>query len=224
MRSCEIAIALALAACQSSPTRTHSPPERDPMTTAPSAPADVDAVLALVDASQRDAARALLVERVLPPALAAAGGDAAHVRAELIALLDATPAAARLDELRAEALRAEVRELAIAALAVAKARYLADHPDRAARVGEAIDARVQALRALTPAALAAEVEQRTAQLDAWERAAADRPDVARGYRRAALEARGSLDRARTGSFTSAAGALHQFLVSAGEKPTFLDEF
>lgn len=195
------------------------------MTTAPSAsPADVDAVLALIDPAQRDAARALLVERVLPPALAAAGDDAAHVRAALVELLTATPATARLDELRAEALRAEVRELAIVALALAKARYLADHPDRAARVGDALDARVRALGALTPAARVAEVERRIGQLDAWERAAADRPEVARGYRQAAREARGSLERARTGSFTSAAGSLHQFLERAGETPRLIDDF
>jgi hypothetical protein len=182
-----------------------------------------------VPAPDRAEAHALLLDEILPRELQGLPHHpkprrlAETVYGDVADVLRAADGAARLQVLRARASAAVVREQAVAALALAIARYLASHPAPSPAAMRWIDPLIDAKRALGLEGIEREASRRLSELEAWEsQSQAVFPDVYRAYRRDAQHARLALQSARSGSFASASGALHDFLVDAGEPVQQLD--
>ena len=76
--------------------------------------------------------------------------------------------------------------------------------------------------ALSPAQALAEVDKVRTAWDAWDRRAKRFPRCTDGHRLDGFHARTALGSARSGSFASASGPFHAFLIQAGESPSLLD--
>jgi hypothetical protein len=145
------------------------------------------------------------------------------VYGDLADALRTSAAADRIQVLRAYAAAAAVREQAVAALALAIARYVTDHPAASPAALRWIDPLIDAKRALGLEGIKTEASRRLSELDAWEERSQEVfPDVYRTHRRQAQQARLALQSARSGSFATASGSLRDFLVDAGEPVQELD--
>ncbi len=195
----------------------------------PSIQTMADLLAGSVPAPDRAEARALLATEILPRELMGLPHHskprrlAETVYGDLADALRASGEADRVQVLRAQAAAAAVREQAVVALALAIARYMTDHPAPSPAVQRWIDPLIEARRALGLEGIKAEASRRLSELDAWEqRSQAVFPDVYRAHRLQAQHARLALQSARSGSFASASGSLHDFLVDAGEPVQELD--
>jgi hypothetical protein len=183
---------------------------------------------AALPASQREEGERLIAQRILPPALAEAPdrpGFAERVHARVTERLAATGPEERLDGLCALAGEIEMEDLSRAAIALAIARFLhGGHPlSDAAR--KWITPEIERLRDRPLDDIEEEAALREEILEDWQRwAQAEQPSVWAGYRTLALHARYALASARTGSFETSSGGLHDFLEDAGAPTQHFDVF
>lgn len=181
-----------------------------------------------VPAPQRAAAIALLEQRILPWDLRSRSTHpfprrlTELVYAGLADPLRAVAADARLAALEELACDRSAGRLLEDAVAHAVARYVRDRkpPTRPGLDGYLAPA--QPLLALTSAQALAAIDATAAAWDGWDTEASRFPRCAAAHRLDRLHARAALGNARTGSFASAAGPLHAFLVQAGESPQLVD--
>ena len=188
-----------------------------------------DRLAGSVPPSDRAEAHTLLLTEILPHELS---GLPHHPKPRRLAetvyddVADALRASGegdRVQVLRARAVAAVVREQEVAALALAIARYLLEHPASPPAAARWVDPLIDAKRALGVEGIKAEASRRLSELDTWEQQSqAVFPDVYRAHRRGAQHARLALQSARSGSFATASGSLHDFLVDAGEPVQQLD--
>ena len=177
----------------------------------------------------RDEARRLLAERILPAALS---GLADHPKPRRLAevvyedvaeRLAAAPPEERLDALHEAADVAEIRELSSRALSLAVARYLSDDPNAVPRAGTWLDGEADRWRQRDAEDIAAEATRLLDRLESWqERIAEERPELSETRRIDYLNAKLALQSARSGSFATAAGPLNDFLKSVGTPAERLD--
>ncbi len=177
----------------------------------------------------RETARSLLAERILPSAL---GGLAEHPRPRRLTevvyedLGERLAAAApdeRLDILHEAAEVSEIRALAASALGLAVARYLNEDPNAVPRAGVWLDAEADRWRQRPRDDIAAEAERRLVELEAWkERVQEQRPALYETRRMDAVNATLALQSARSGSFGTASGPLLDFLSEVGTPGQRLD--
>lgn len=137
--------------------------------------------------------------------------------------LAAVPASARRQRLSEIGCDRDAGRLLEQAVSLAVARYVRDRgmPPAASLAGYLDPARPYA--ALSPADAARAVDRVEAAWQAWEQDAKARyPRCWTSHRLDTLHARTALGSARSGSFASASGPFHAFLVQAGESPQLLD--
>ena len=193
----------------------------------PGVDALADRLASLVGAEDRESARALLADRVLPSALS---GLADHPRPRRVAevvyedigerLLNAED---RFTEVEVVADESEIRSLAARAQSLAVARYLSDDPNAVDRAGPFLDAEVEQWRGRGADAIAQEASEALDALEEWaERMQDERPELFETRRTDYLHAKLALASARTGSFGTAAGALYDFLQRMGTARDRLD--
>jgi hypothetical protein len=182
-----------------------------------------------VPEGDRDAARTLLAERVLPRQLAGMEDHpkpkklAEVVYGKLAEQLSAVPEAERLSVVERAEVEAELKELRDRALSLAVARYLHDDPNAEGRAGVWLDATAREWRSRSEDEIGAEATRLLERLDAWqERAQAEAPEVWETRRVDANHARLNLQSARSGSFRTAAGPLADFLRGVGAAVDTLD--
>ena len=178
---------------------------------------------------EREEARALLKERILPGAL---GGLADHPRPrrltevvyeDLAERLGAAAPDERLDALREAADVAEIRGVTSRALSLAVARYLSDDPNAARRAGQWLDGEAEYWRQRPAREIAAEATHVLDQLESWkERVSEERPQLYETRRMDYTNALLALQSARSGSFRTTSGALHDFLKDVGTPGERLD--
>jgi hypothetical protein len=188
-----------------------------------------DLLVEALPATGRRAAYALLVEQIFPKRLAGLRDHpnprrlAELVYEELAEGLRQAEPNERLRALEAAGHRAEIRAQSVDSLALAIARYLRDHPTAASKAGDWLDSTVERWMAMAVDGIKAEASQRLELLDAWERSVkTDFPDVWRAHRLEFLHARLNLQSARSGSFSTAAGSLYDFLTEVGAAVENLD--
>lgn len=188
-----------------------------------------DRLASLVPAEDRESARALLAERVLPSALS---GLAEHPRPRRLAevvyedlgerLASAAPED-RFAEVEVVADESEIRSLAARAQSLAVARYLSDDPNGVGRAGAFLDAEAEAWRKRGADAIAEEAAEALDALEGWaERVRDERPELFETRRTDYLHAQLALGSARTGAFGTAAGPLYDFLQRMGTARDRLD--
>jgi hypothetical protein len=188
-----------------------------------------DRLASLIPAGDREQARTLLADRVLPSALA---GLSEHPRPRRLAevvyedlgerLVSAEPQN-RLAEVELVTDEAEIRSLAARAQSLAVARYLSDDPNAVGRAGPFLDADAEAWRARGADAIAQDASATLDALEEWaERVREEHPDVFETRRTDYLHAKLALGSARTGSFGTAAGPLYDFLELMGTARDRLD--
>ena len=193
----------------------------------PGVDALADRLASLVGAEDRETARALLADRVLPSALS---GLADHPRPRRLAevvyedigerLLNAED---RFTEVEVVADESEIRSLAARAQSLAVARYLSDDPNAVDRAGPFLDAEAEEWRGRGADAIAQEASEALDALEAWsERVQDERPELFETRRTDYLHAKLALGSARTGSFGTAAGPLYDFLQRMGTARDRLD--
>ncbi len=193
----------------------------------PGVDALADRLASLVPSEDRESARALLAQRVLPSALS---GLADHPRPRRLAevvyedigerLLNAED---RFTEVEIVADESEIRSLAARAQALAVARYLSDDPNAVGRAGPFLDAEVEEWRGRGADAIAQEASEALDALEEWaERVQDERPELFETRRTDYLHAKLALGTARTGSFGTAAGPLYDFLQRMGTARDRLD--
>ncbi len=193
----------------------------------PGVDALADRLASLVPSEDRESARALLAQRVLPSALS---GLADHPRPRRLAevvyedigerLLNAED---RFTEVEIVADESEIRSLAARAQALAVARYLSDDPNAVSRAGPFLDAEVEEWRGRGADAIAQEASEALDALEEWaERVQDERPELFETRRTDYLHAKLALGSARTGSFGTAAGSLYDFLQRMGTARDRLD--
>jgi hypothetical protein len=193
----------------------------------PGVDALADRLASLVPSEDRESARALLAQRVLPSALS---GLADHPRPRRLAevvyedigerLLNAED---RFTEVEIVADESEIRSLAARAQALAVARYLSDDPNAVGRAGPFLDAEVEEWRGRGADAIAQEASEALDALEEWaERVQDERPELFETRRTDYLHAKLALGSARTGSFGTAAGSLYDFLQRMGTARDRLD--
>jgi hypothetical protein len=195
----------------------------------PAATAVAERLASLLPAEDRDEAHGLLMERVLPTAVAPFEGHPRLRRVvEMIygdlgeTLLAADPED-RLSALEGAADEGDIRSLAAHAQSLAVARYLSEHPDAAGQAGAFLDADAERWRERGADAIAQEAQTTADALEAWfERVKEERPDLAETRRSDYLHARMALGSARTGGFGTVAGPLSDFLASVGAEADRLD--
>lgn len=188
-----------------------------------------DHLSSAVPDGDREEARALLAERILPPALE---GLAEHPKPRRLAevvyedvaeRLAAAPPEERLVALHEAADVAEIRELSSRALSLAVARYLSDDPNAVPRAGTWLDGEADRWRQRDTDEIAAEATRLLDRLESWqERIAEERPELSETRRIDYLNAKLALQSARSGSFVTAAGPLNDFLKSVGTPAERLD--
>lgn len=186
-----------------------------------------DALVNLLPDSQRAEARRL-IEPILRRRLA---GLATHSRPERLAevvyerlagVIEEAGANSALDRLRDEALISEVDGLLQDALALAVARYGADHAD-AAQLSRAWAGHHPDWLERDAAFYAAEAEQLQQERERLElRLGSIDPGLAGSLRPELLRADLNLRSARSGSFATASGSLSDFLRDAGAEFQYLD--
>jgi hypothetical protein len=177
----------------------------------------------------REEARALLAERILPAGL---GGLADHPKPRRLAevvyedLAERLAAAApeeRLDALHEAADVAEIREFSSRALSLAVARYLSDDPNAVPRAGMWLDSNADLWRRRPADEIAAEATRLLDLLESWqERISEERPELFETRRIDYLNAKLTLQSARSGSFATGAGSLNDFLAAVGTPGERLD--
>ena len=177
----------------------------------------------------RDEGRALLAESILPAALS---GLADHPKPRRLAevvyedLAERLAAAApeeRLDALGEAADVAEIRLLSSRAQSLAVARYLSDDPNAVPRAGIWLDGDADHWRQRPVEEIAAEATRLLDQLESWrERIGEERPQLAETRHMEYMNAKLALQSARSGSFGTAAGPLHDFLSDVGTPGERLD--
>jgi hypothetical protein len=195
----------------------------------PAATAVAERLASLLPAEDRDEAHGLLMERVLPSAVAPFEGHPRLRRVvEMIygdlgeTLLAADPED-RLSALEAAADEGDIRSLAAHAQSLAVARYLSEHPDAAGQAGAFLDGDAETWRSRGVEAIAQEAASTREALEAWaERAKDGRPDLFETRRMDYVHAKMAVGSANTGGFGTAAGPLSDFLASVGEEPDRLD--
>ena len=195
----------------------------------PAATAVAERLASLLPADDRDEAHGLLMERVLPTAVAPYEGHPRMRRVvELVysdlgeTLLAADPED-RLSALERAADEGEIRALAAHAQSLAVARYLGEHPDAAGQAGAFLDADAETWRTRGADAIAQEAQTTAESLEAWsERVGEERPELFQTRGSDVRHARMSLGSARTGAFGTSAGPLSDFLSSVGAKTDRLD--
>jgi hypothetical protein len=195
----------------------------------PAATALAERLASLVPAEDRDEAHGLLMERVLPGAVAPFEGHPRFRRVvEMVygdlgeTLLAAEPED-RLSALEAAADEGDIRSLAAHAQSLAVARYLAEHPDAAGQAGAFLDADAEQWRERGADAIAKEAQSTADALDAWSaRVEEERPALLQTRGSDVRHARMALGSARTGAFGTAAGPLSDFLAAVGAETDRLD--
>jgi hypothetical protein len=201
----------------------------------PELPADVtpealaERLASLLPAEDRDEGHGLLMERVLPSAVAPYEGHPRLGRiVEMIygdlgeTLLAAEPED-RLVALEAAADEGDIRSLGAHAQSLAVARYLTEHPDAAGQAGAFLDTDAEQWRERGADAIAQEAETTVEALEAWsERVGSERPELLQTRGSDVRHARMALGSARTGAFGTAAGPLSDFLASVGAQTDRLD--
>jgi hypothetical protein len=202
------------------------------VTELPDLPADVtpealaERLASLLPADDRDEAHALLMERVLPSAVAPYEGHprlgriVEMVYGDLGATLLAAEPEDRLPALERAADEGDVRAIGAHAQSLAVARYLAEHPDAAGRAGAFLDADAETWRERGADAIAAEAETTLDALEAWTERVDEPLRQTRGAE--VKHARMALGSARSGGFGTAAGPLSDFLASVGAETERLD--
>ena len=196
---------------------------------APPPAAVAERLASLLPPPDREQAHALLMQRILPSAVAGLEGHPRFRRAvELIygdlgeQLLAAEPED-RLDALEAAADEGDIRALAAHAQALAVARYLSEHPDAAGRAGEFLNADAEQWRDRGADAIAQEASTTEDALEAWsERVGDEHPKLLETRRTDCVHARMALGSARTGAFGTVAGPLSDFLAQVGAEADRLD--
>jgi hypothetical protein len=188
-----------------------------------------DRLASALPEGEREEARALLKERILPSAL---GGLADHPRPrrltevfyeDLAERLGAAAPEDRLDALSEAADVAEIRGLSSRALMLAVARYLSDDPNAVPRAGQWLDGEADRWRQRPAREIAAEASKVLDMLEAWqERVSEGRPNFYETRRMDYMNARLALQSARSGSFRTTSGALHDFLRDVGTPGERLD--
>jgi hypothetical protein len=192
----------------------------------PTAEALAERLASLLPGEDRDEAHALLMERVLPSAVAPYAGHprlgriVEMVYGDLGETLLAADPEDRLPALERAADEGDIRALGAHAQSLAVARYLAEHPDAAGQAGAFLDADAETWRERGADAIAAEAETTLEALEAWT----ERVDEALRQTRGSdvRNARMALGSARSGGFGTAAGPLSDFLAAVGEQPDRLD--
>ena len=200
--------------------------EFDPFPTGdpPSLEALVAAIIAGFPPEARDRATATLRDQILPWRLRSLATHphprrlAEVVYQDVTDRLRAVASTVRLAALDALACETTAERLVGEATTLAIARYLADHP--LARGGDAWRADASPWLKLPPTQRDAEIAARLGALDALVASAP--AECGRAIGQKVLHARLALGSARTGSFTTAAGMLLDFLRSTGEHPQELD--
>jgi hypothetical protein len=240
MRSCSLAfaVAAALAGCHdasSSPTRapsgarTESPTMTDfaplpPPPDVPTAAQIADAIAAGVPTAQRARATDVLGQQIVPWQLR---GVATFPKPRRLAevvyenlVTELTPVAAdqRGAHLEVIACRTTGEKLLGDAMGLAIARWLVDHPGKAAPAPWDEAAKPWAGR--TIAQLGAEADARLAQVEQLTKEKTG--DCREAMRLSLVHARMALGSTKTGSFATAAGSMVDFLRSVGEPPQVLD--
>jgi hypothetical protein len=188
-----------------------------------------DRLASLVPAEDREDARAMLADRILPSALA---GMSEHPRPRRLVevvyedvgeRLTRVEPEDRLAEVESVADEAEIRALAARAQALAVARYLSDDPNAVDRAGPFLDAEAETWRGRGADAIAEEASTTLDALEDWaERAREERPELFETRRTDYVHAKLALGSARTGSFGTAAGPLYDFLELMGTARDRLD--
>lgn len=178
--------------------------------------------------SQRPAGERLIAQRILPRAIAEAPDQPGYedrIRARVAERLATTAPALRLDSLQALAGEIELENLNRAAVTLAIARFLRDGHDVAAPGRDWITPEIERLRQGPLEDIEEQAALHEETLARWQRwAQAEQPSVWTGYRTVALHARTALASARTGSFETSSGALHDFLADAGAPTEHFDVF
>jgi hypothetical protein len=191
----------------------------------PSVDALAERLAGLVD--DREAARTLLAEQILPAALS---GLADHPRPRKLAEVvyeDLGERISNADDRSAEvqqmAEEAEIRTFAARAQSLAVARYLSDDPNAVGRADAFLDAEAEQWRTRGDDAIAQEAETTLEALERWaERAKDENPELFEIRRTDYLHAKLALGSAKTGSFGTAAGPLYDFLELMGTAQDRLD--
>ena len=177
---------------------------------------------------QRDEGAQLIAQRIVPSALAEAPDHpriAELVEARITERLASTGPEHRLEALHALADEIEMEDLSRTAMKLAIARFVHDghHLSEAARGWL-----TPAIERLSTAPLRAIEEEAVLHeeiLEEWrQRVQVEQPRVWTGYRTAALHARYALASARTGSFETSSGGLHDFLQATGATTQHFDVF
>jgi hypothetical protein len=184
--------------------------------------ATVAELVGLLPEDERGDGERLITERIVGVALSEAPdqpGFGERVLARVAERLMALPPQGRLHGLRALAGEVEMENLNRIALSLAIARFVHDgHPVQ----GAAREWLTPAIERLADGPLQdIEVSAATHEelLNRWQLwAQAQQPDVWAGYRTTALQARHAFASARTGSFETSSGGLHDFLTAA-QAPT-----
>ncbi len=184
-----------------------------------------DGLAAALPESDRAAGRALLIDELLPVALhdvpnAENPRALLEVHYEAIAeRLRAVHPSKRLGELKKEVLRAQLLEQQVMSLALAIARFLADHPDDLPNgliVKRWVSVNVARFRKLTKDDFTARAEHRRNLLATWKRDVAARyPTMWQSYRIDYQTVESNLVSASTGRFFEASGGLADFLEDMG---------
>jgi hypothetical protein len=116
-----------------------------------------------------------------------------------------------------------ITQLAEQSLGLAIARYMRDHPQTAAAPSAWQTPDIQQWRALSEPEIAARASDKLAELERWkDRVQAEDQQAWNVDRVRYLHAKLALQSARSGSFETAAGALHDFLREVGANANELD--
>lgn len=179
--------------------------------------------------TDRAEARAILIEQILPQNLIGLPYHpkprrlAEVVYEELAEELKQGAPAQRMSVLRAAACRAEIREQAVSSLSMAIARYLKDRPNVTDAAKDWLDPMVEKWMAMSLVDIEDEASRRLQKLERWERTVtADYSEIWNAYRLEFLHTKLNLQSARSGSFSTAAGSLYDFLISVGASVDNLD--
>ncbi|WP_428268682.1 hypothetical protein [Haliangium sp.] len=183
-------------------------------------------ILAAIPDSDRKAATALLVNRILPVKLAGLDGHpkperlAAIVHKDLARILSGKPPNMRLHALQVAAVQADIQAIGRDGLNLAITRYLADNPDaeHSEQVKPWLKPELDELRALPVDSVIRRSEARIRSLRGWqERVRGDYPAEWEKQRERYLQVRGWLVAAETGQFDDVSGALDDFLRDANPR-------
>lgn len=186
------------------------------------------ALAAAFDDADREAATRLLADQILPWDLRALPSDAQpHLLAKvgyemLAAQLAEVPRPDRLARLRDIACSRRGDRLVGSAIALAVARWVADHGRPRSHEVDGYLEDASPYLGKDRAELAGEAGRLDAALAAWERDAAAHPTCLAQQRVPMIHARHALASVRDGRFDVAMGALYVFLRNAGERPRQLD--